>query len=87
MLSVSHNTKQWINGALMVTKTWHHPTRGHSYPVYGVQNIFVALQQCKGNQFRNLSGITLWFYIIDSYSYINNTKGTHCLISLTAVVK
>jgi len=35
ILSVSHNTKQWMNGELMVTKTWYCPTRVHSYPVYG----------------------------------------------------
>jgi len=35
IVSVSHNTKQWINGALMVTKMWYCPTRGCSYPVYG----------------------------------------------------
>jgi hypothetical protein len=34
ILSVSHNTKHWINGPLMVTKMWYRPTRGHSNPVY-----------------------------------------------------
>jgi len=60
ILSVSNNTKQWINGAVMVTKTWYCPTRVHSYPVCGdiSKSWYIHKTMCKWSVGRHIGRST-----------------------------
>jgi hypothetical protein len=48
--------------------------------------IFCSSPQWKGNPFLRFHGKTRRFYIVDSYVYVNNTKVTHCCVSMATVV-
>jgi len=43
-------------------------------------------QQFKGNPLLDFHGTTQHFYVVDSYSYTNNKKGTYHCISIATMV-
>jgi hypothetical protein len=67
---------------------WHFTWRPkYFYVADNDATYIVARQQCRGHPLLHFHGNTEHFYIVDNYTLLNNSKrGTHCCVSITAVV-